>query len=211
MYLPEGIDWHGGYIYHVKNSDFTFYKTTETGSLVATFRCYPYTTRPRDIAATDNYLWIINEPAPVNVYRFTTSGSFLNSFNVQETGATGYGITAAGPYVYVSFRDVFYYFNTYTTTGSLVATFRSELPKHKPGPLDYDGTYFYTGEVSRIRKWTTGYTGYIYTGGYYYDGISCQGSYFWFADYNKSYVYKIGGVTTDIAPSSLGRVKALFR
>lgn len=211
MYAPKGIDWHGGYIYHVKNSDFTFYKTTETGSLAATFRCYPYTTRPRDIAATDTNLWIINEPAPLNVYRFTTTGSFLGSFPVRQSG-TGYGITAAGPYVYVSLRDTWYWFNTYTTTGSLVATFRSSSLQHRSGPLDYDGMYLYTGEVSSIRKWMINvYTGYIYTSGWYYDGIACQGPYFWFASYTRHHVYKIGAVTTDIAPTSIGRVKALFR
>ncbi|NIT36822.1 MAG: hypothetical protein GTN49_10050 [candidate division Zixibacteria bacterium] len=207
MYLPRGIDYDAGYIYHVKDSVYRIFKTTDAGSLVASWYCYVPGKTWQGIGASSGYFWIINQEYPLCAYRFTTNGSFVNYFQLPPY-STGKGITPDGNYVHVSTgKSPSYILSTYTTTGSFVKSVRAPIS----GCLDYDGTYFYFGASGRIVKWRSGLPSYIYIPRYYASGVSCQGAYFWFSDWAKSYVYKIGDAYTDIAPSSLGRVKALFR
>lgn len=207
-YWPKGIDYYNGYLYH--NAYNRLYVTTTTGSIVTTLNSRAAT---MGVDMSGTYIWTCSY-IPARVYQLNTAGSILSSF--AGPGA-GYGLALDGNYFWYSAAttDTIY---RITTTGSVVTSFPH--PGSFAGDLDFDGTYLW------IADWPSA-NGGIYkvtTKGSLVDsmvpapgagrpsGCCWDGNYLWYHDYKSPYlVIQCRVAYASVAPTSFGKVKALFR
>lgn len=210
----KGLEYAGGYLYTTSNySDNTIHVYTTTGSLVRTIPT-PTSAMGVEVShAPSGYLWL-NTFSPYNGYRMVlSSGSVVTSF---AGPASGYGISSDGTYLFWSTvtSDMLY---TLTTTGSVVRSFTQ--PGGFPGGVDY---------VAPGYLWLCNWSGspfiyYCTTMGSVIDsfstplvarpsGVTWDGNYVWYHDYNSPNLCVRARVNfTNVAPASVGKVKALFR
>jgi hypothetical protein len=134
----------------------------------------------------------------------------MSSFSISDIygGLTYDGnniwVTSAGP-------DIF---SQYTTDGSFVSSFSVSFRPFDPG---WDGTYFYCGSYQpshTIYQLTT--SGSIVTTlsppASYPWGCCSDGTYLWISTTSGShYIWQFDLGDNAVAPSSIGKVKALFR
>jgi hypothetical protein len=206
---PKGMDYYGGYIYHVSNANTTCYQTTTTGSIV---RSMTFPGSMRGVHFTGSYFWASNDVA---VFRLDTSGSVLNSFS---TAAARYGLTFDGTYIWGSTAISPNLISKMTTAGSILASFVG--PGTFNGGLDYADGYLWVADwpasgAGIYRITTTGSVVESYRpvpGGYQTPGVCWDGNYVWFNDYaTPRYVYRMTTVITNLVPASLGKIKSIYR
>jgi len=208
---PKGLDYAGGYLYHASNySTNRLYVTTTTGSITSTITC-PTGTMGVEVDGSD--LWTCSY-SPAYIYKMTMAGSIVSSF---AGPAAGYGLAVGGGYLWYSSAtsDMIY---KLTSAGSVVTSFSH--PGSFAGDLDYANGYLY------IADWP-GTTGAIYqttTTGSLVDSLSptpgstrpagcCwDGTYLWYDDYSSPYrCTQVKLVYTGVEPTSMGRIKALYK
>ena len=207
----KGIDYYGGYIWHVSNAVNTIYQTTTTGSVVSSF------TGPRSttgVHCTGSYLWTCSY-SPAMVYYLTTTGTIVRSFS----GPTdGYGLSFDGTYLWFSSARSGNMIYRMTTTGSVLNSFSG--PGSFNGGIDYTNGYIWVADwpganAGIFRITTTGSTVESYRPvptGSRTPGVCWDGNYVWYNDYSGThYVYRMTTNLTSIVPSSIGKVKAMFR
>jgi len=198
-----GIDYHGGYLYHVDTeAPFHIYQTTTTGSLV---RSIPNAAGAWDLDRTADGFWACSGSSPL-IWHLTTTGSLKDMF-VGPSTLNGRGITAGG--------DCLWYTNYWTVykltlAGSVMASFAAS----RTTGLFWEAPYLWltVKSTSVIFQVTT--TGSIVdnfpvegVGGPV--GITRGDGDIWFTAGNR--VYRTRICYTAVAPASLGRVKALYR
>lgn len=207
----KGMDYYGGYIWHVSNAANVIYQTTTTGSVVRSFTGPSMT---MGIYCTGSYLWTCSF-SPAMVYYMTTTGSIINSFSGP---ANGYGLTFDGTYLWYSSAVSGNNIYRITTTGSVLNSFRG--PGTFNGGLDYANGYIWVADwpssgAGIYRITTTGSVVESYVPvptSSRTPGVCWDGNYVWYNDYSGThYVYRMDTVLTGIRPASLGKVKALFR
>lgn len=205
----KGLDYYGGYIYHVTNANRICYQTTTTGSVV---RSITFPSTMRGVHFTGSYFWASDNVA---VYRLNTSGSVLNSFS---TNLAHYGLAFDGTYIWGSTARVNNQITRMTTTGSVVSSFRA--PGSFVGDLDWVGGYLWvcdwptSGGLYRVTTTGSVVESYVPPPGPSSrpSGVCWDGSYLWFLSYTTPrYVYQMDTVTTSILPASLGRIKSIYR
>lgn len=206
----KGLDFHGGYIYHVTNATRTCYQTTTTGSIV---RSITFPNDMRGVHFTGSYFWASDNVA---VYRLDTNGSVLNSF---ATVWAHYGLTFDGTYIWGSTVNSGNLITKMTTEGSVVSSF--EGPGSYNGDLDWDSGYLWVcdwpvsgGGLYRITTTGSVVESYVPPSGPTTRPSGCcwDGDYLWFLNFSEPrYVYQIDTARTSITPTSIGKVKALFR
>ena len=210
----KGIEVYGGYVYEASNySDNNIMYYTTSGSYVGSIPA-PSGGMGIEIShAPSGYLWL-NTYSPYAGYRMVlSSGSVVTSFSGP---AYGYGISSNGTYLFWSdarSRNLY----TLTTTGSVVRSFSQ--PGTFPGGCDYvapgyiwlcnwSGSpllYYCTTAGSVIDSFTA-------TGAARPSGVCWDGNYVWYHDYSSpNYIFRARPNFTNVAPTSVGKVKALFR
>jgi hypothetical protein len=207
----KGMDYYGGYIWHVSNGSSTIYRTNTTGTIVSSFTGPSAT---MGVHCTGSYLWTCSY-SPRYVYYMTTAGSVISSFMGPNYG---YGLTFDGTYLWFSSAVSGNYIYRMTTTGSVLNSFVG--PGTFNGGLDYVNGYLWVADwpssgAGIYRITTTGSVVESYVpvpSGSRTPGVTWDGTYVWYNDYSGThYVYRMTAVQTTIVPTSIGKVKALFR
>ena len=206
----KGLDYYAGYIYHVTNANTTCYQTTTKGSVV---RSITFPGKMRGVHFTGSYFWTSDD---AGVYRLNTSGSVLNSFS---TNLAHYGLAFDGTYIWGSTARAGNQITRMTTTGSVISSFRA--PGSFVGDLDWVGGYLWFcdwpssgGGLYRITTTGSVVESYVPPPGptVRTTGVCWDGNYLWFLNYEGSrYLYQMTTVISSVRPTSLGRLKALYR
>lgn len=205
----KGLDYYGGYIYHVTNANTTCYQTTTTGSVV---RSITFPSQMRGVHFTGSYFWTSDSS---RIFRLTTTGSILNTIS---TAAAWYGLAFDGTYLWGS-NAVTQVITKLTTTGSVITTFKP--PGSFCGDMDWDGSHLWlcdwpSSGAGLYRMTTTGSVveSYVPPPGPTTRPSGCcwDGNYLWFLSYTAPrYVYQMDTVTTSILPASVGKIKSIYR
>jgi len=162
----------------------------DVGDIVYTFATPG--SSPRGLAWDGTYLWHYDVDDN-KIYKLTTSGTIISSFNNPLSTSLG-GIAWDGNCLWLSNHDFpnGCFINRVTTTGVIIDSFF--LPGLLIGGLDWDGTYLWVAERDIIYKVTT--TGTIVDSfnapDYSFHSIAWDGAYFWIS---SSYVGKIHKVS----------------
>ncbi len=207
---PDALAYGGGYLYCMRDmgGDDTIYRLNPaTGSVLASF-VSPAGNWGCGLAYLGADLYH-GDSNPAGVFRMTTAGSVLGSFAV--AGITG-GLTEEGSYLWLTDGNAF---RRITTTGSTVSSFTTSFVPLDPG---FGGSVLFVGSgdpVHMIYKLST--SGSVVASVpppvNWPRGCAFDGVYLWVSTTANHYIYKMdaGSLTTDVAPASLGRVKALFK
>jgi streptogramin lyase len=207
-----GMGYYSPYLYHADYSGRRICVSTTTGSLVRTVSA-PAGTLGCDFDGT--YYWVAGY-SPAYLYQLTSTGSVLRSWSV-PSGASPYGITFDGTYVWYSSARSGNMIYQYTSVGSLIKSMSG--PGSFNGGLDWANGYIWVGDwpstnAGVFRITTTGSTVESYRpvpSGGRSAGVAWDGGYLWYSNYTNYYVYKIDTVLTSILPSSLGKIKSIYR
>lgn len=205
--------YQGGYLYHMNTPDGAIYQTTTKGSIVRSMYGPPSS---MGVHFTGTYFWVCTYATSL-IVRLSSNGSFLESFNGP---APGYGIATNGTYFWYSSARSGNMVWQLTTTGSIVRSFSG--PGTLNGGLDWDARgYLWLADWARpgsggvFRITTVGSVVESYRpvpNGGRSSGCAWDGFYLWYCDLNPPrYVYQIDTAITPVVPSSLGKVKAVFR
>ena len=223
----NGIAFEGEYIWlkHWRCEGGAVYKCTKSGNVVneISFPFHYYDTS-YGLAFDGIYLWTIyHQPVGIPKYdhyvKYTTNGSVASVFWAHKYPLynSSKSISWDGQYLWTYEKlasQSKYDAAKYTTTGTLIGTFTV------PGVWRTDAAYY------NYQLWTGGSSGYVYgmnigagtlVGSFDAPGGSCgaigfDGEYLWTADKNTpQYIYKVDIDVVDVAPASVGRVKALYR
>lgn len=205
----KGLDYYGGYIYHVTNANTTCFQTTTTGSIV---RSITFPSQMRGVHFTGSYFWTSDS---TRIFRLTTTGSILGTIS---TAAAWYGLAFDGTYLWGSNAST-QMITKLTTTGSVVTSFKP--PGSLCGDMDWDGSYLWlcdwpSSGAGLYRMTTTGSVVESYVPPPVTSprpsGCCWDGNYLWFLNYNTPrYVYQMDTNITTVLPSSLGKIKSLYR
>ena len=207
--FPKGMAYHGGYLYHASNSDYNrIYQTTTTGSIVRTITCPANTI---GVEFTGTYFWTCSF-SPTYTYQLTTTGSVIKSF----FSPVATGITFDGTYLWGSTYGANTVYKL-TTAGSVLSSFRG--PGTAVGGLDWAKGYIWLANrraptgVYRITTAGSVVESYVPAPGASEPmGCAWDGNYLWYNDYGGAkYVYQIDTVITSVIPSSLGKIKSIYR
>jgi hypothetical protein len=219
----KGIEYAGGYVYATSEySTNNIHVYTTNGILVRTIPTPPGAVGLEVSHAPSGYLWLSTYSPGYGYLMTLSSGSIVSSF---AGPARGQGITSDGRYLYWSttYANRLY---VLTTTGSVVRYFTQ--PARYPGGCDYvapgylwlcdwylfaERIYYYTTTGSMVDSFRTPGAPQIRP-----SGVTWDGNYVWYHHYRyniyePSYVYRarvtFSGV--NVAPASVGKVKAIFR
>jgi hypothetical protein len=221
----NGITFEGEYIwlkYKIpQGEDKRVLKCTKTGSIVSRI-ALPYPPPvfySRGLAFDGEYLWTVYEYWHIPYYdsfrKYTTTGSYAGGFAIHVNyGPQSEAVAWDGQYLYTDETSPRpYRIGKYTTAGTLVATFPMTVG------VGSDMAYY------KRQLWYYGGGGLVYgvtlngsvVASFAAPGGSCAGTafdgeYLWTADRNTpQYIYKVDIDVVDVAPASVGRVKAIFR
>ncbi len=205
---PKGMAYHAGYLYHGSNYSYNrIYQTTTTGSVVRTITC---PTNTVGVEFTGTYFWTCTY-SPTYIYQLTSTGSVVKSF--YSPVATG--ITFDGTYLWGSTWNNNTVYKL-TTAGSVLSSFQG--PASAVSGLDWANGYIWLANrrapTGVYRITTTGSVVESYApapGASEPMGCAWDGNYLWYCNYNPRYVYQIDTAITSIVPSSLGKIKSIYR
>ncbi len=215
----NGLAFEGEYIW-VKNTDSYegwVFKCTTNGSVVTEIALwYPAPSfYSYGLAFDGEYLWTVYEywrvPYSDHYRKYTTKGSYVGGFAGYGSSSGRRAVTWDGGYIYsdsVNHKTV----EKYTTAGTLVATFPmtvgvgSDMAYYKRQLWYYNAYLIYgvtlTGSVVASFPAPGGSCA----------GTAFDGEYLWTVDKNRpQYIYKVDIDVVDVAPASVGKVKALYR
>jgi hypothetical protein len=213
---PLGLAYQNGYLWCPCGSPaFTFYRLNPTnGSVVASF---PSPVGAWTVGAAWNGAYLFTgDYAHDYIWRLGTTGSVYGSFAVTDDYFGG--VTWDGAYLWYT-GDAPPRFFRITTTGSAVSWFSIPFTPFDPG---CDQTYLYCGgynytPLPGYKLFKANLTGSIIASaaapGDYPRGCAHDGKDVWFTTSTPSVVYRMddGVPDDDVAPASLGRVKAIYR
>lgn len=221
-FTPCGIEYYGGYLYHVVRVSDTppysirLYRTTLTGSVLSS----DYTrSNTLDIDIGGDGTWYLCSGAPGYAYHYNTNGSLLSSFSL--TTGDG-GIAYDGSYVWAGF---FNGIRRFSTTGSALGTINYPGTPYIWQGLDMAGDDFWFGAGGNGSYYVArgDQAGSILESFPYphttstesrIRGTTWDGNYLWVTTYTTGgfvWVYRLTTEDTAITPSSLGKLKAIYR
>jgi hypothetical protein len=218
--MAHGVAWNGQYLavtnYHASSDRMWFHYTT-SGSLVGSFDPPrgPYSPVQFGAEFDGTYYWGSDLFQQKYVYRFTTQGSTISSFPAQDPS----GIAWDGSYLWI----MSLYGGTvrqYTTDGSVLKSF-NVAPINAGYDMCWDGTYLWCANRPTssgpyyIFSFTTdgSVVASFASPGTFTTGCGCDGRYLWLSDnVAPKRVYQVDAeLTHDVAPASVGKIKALYR
>lgn len=206
---PKGLAYHAGYLYHGSNYSYDrIYQTNTAGSIVRTITC---PTNTVGVEFTGTYFWICTF-SPTYIYQLASTGSVIKSF--YSPVATG--ITFDGTYLWGSTWNNNTVYKL-TTAGSVLSSFRG--PASAVGGLDWANGYIWLANrsapygVYRITTAGSVVESYVPAPGASQPmGCAWDGNYVWYNDYvGAKYVYQMDTVITSVVPSSMGKIKSIYR
>ncbi len=225
-YRVNGIAFEGEYIWLNNGAGESkgVFKCTTAGSVIKEMG-FPYHGWGPAFALTfdGTYLWtIFHQPVGTIIYdcyvKYTTTGSFAGDFvtHNQIYYYPSIAVSWDGQYLWTdeTRKGSEIRAGKYTTTGTLVGTFAV-------GSVWGTDAAYYNNQL-----WTGGPNNYVYgmnigastfVASFAAPGGSCRavgfdGDYLWTADRNRpQHIYKVDIDVVDVAPASVGRVKALYR
>jgi DNA-binding beta-propeller fold protein YncE len=214
--FPNGVAFLSNTVYIDTNTPDMCWETNTAGSLIRSFSSPTTGTMGTAVGSIGGtlYRWVVSY-SPQLIYRcVATTGSVVNSF------------TAPGTYPYgVAFRDTSYLYYTesgtlrslflmHPTTGSIYASYGLSFD---PNDLAYDpaGYLWIVDSAYIVRKCTlTGSTvdSFSVSSYGYAAGCGFGGNYVW-VGFNAPLhsILQFTGGGTGVMPTSLGKVKTLFR
>lgn len=214
----DGIDYRGGYVYHANfNGPCEVLKTKTTGSLVSSLKNPPNAV---GIDFTGVVYWAYTFWPQVprdRIYRVNEAGSITASF---AAPSHGYGVTYDGEQLWYSTggNHNWNYVYALTTTGSVISSFQAPHGKgYLNKDVDWGGGYLWLAQSGAIdgviyQMTTAGSVVYsIFAAEHRPTGVAWDGKHVWFADGRTDWVYQMKWSGIDVAPASMGKVKALFR
>jgi hypothetical protein len=218
--MAHAVAWNGQYLavtnYHY-SSDRMWCHYTTAGSLVGSFDPPrgPYSPVQYGAEFDGTYYWGSDLFQQKYVYRFTTQGSTVSSFPAPDPS----GIAWDGSHLWI----MSLYGGTvrqYTTEGSVVKSF-NVAPINAGYDMCWDGTYLWcanrptSGGPYYVFSFTTdgSVVASFASPGNFTTGCGCDGRYLWLSDnVAPKRVYQVdAGLTHDVAPASVGKIKALYR
>jgi hypothetical protein len=217
--MAHAVAWNGQYLavtnYHYSGDRMWRHYTT-TGSLVGSFDPPrgPYSPVQYGAEFDGTYYWGSDLFQQKYVYRFTTQGSTISSFPAPDPS----GIAWDGSHLWI----MSLYGGTvrqYTTEGSVVKSF-NVAPINAGYDMAWDGTYLWcanrpTAGPYYVFSFTTdgSVVASFASPGTFTTGCGCDGRYLWLSDNSGSkHVYQVDAeLTHDVAPASVGKIKALYR
>lgn len=218
----NGLAFQGEYIW-VKNTysrEGAVFKCTTTGSVITEI-AFPYPAPSfysYGLTFDGEYLWTIYQywriPYHDDYRKYTTTGSYAGGFSLQVWyGPESVAVTWDGHHLYTEETSPRpYRISKYTTAGTLVATFPmtvrvgSDMAYYKRQLWYYGG-----GLVHGVTLNGSVVASFAAPGGSC-AGTAFDGEYLWTVDRNRpQYIYKVDIDVVDVAPASVGKVKALYR
>ncbi len=209
----RGIAYDGEYIWGYEDDSYVAYRLTTSGSIVSSFEFW-HPGSPFESAYgaeyDGEYLWFsIFDVQIWKVFttRFTTDGVNVGGFSFGSFFFDA-GLAWETPYLWVANRK-------YTTTGSLVSYFPYH-PHVGLGDTAFVGHYIWTSGVEPTRLYqrtTDGST----VGSWeippltFPIGKAFDGNYLWLFDAPSGWCYQVDIGVVAVEPSSLGKIKALYR
>lgn len=214
----DGIDYRGGYLYHANfNGPCEILKTNIAGSVVSSLKEPAYAVGV-DFTGTVYWAYTFWPTVPRDrIYRLNNDGSITASFAAPSNGS---GVTYDGEYLWYSTagNHNWNYVYELTKQGSVVSSFQAP---HGSGFLnrdvDWGGSYLWLAQSSAAsgliyQMTTAGSVVFsIFMQGRQPTGVAWDGKHVWFADGGNDWVYQMKWSGVDVAPASIGKVKALFR
>lgn len=207
---PDALAYGGGYLYCMRDvggGDIIYRLNPANGSIYSSF-VSPAGNNGCGLAyyAGDLYNGNTN---PDQVFRTTTAGSVVSSFNVSSI--TG-GLTEDGTYLWLTDGNTF---RRMTMAGSVVSSFTTSFTPLDPG---FGGSVLFVGSgdpVHMIYKLSTNgsIVASVAPPANWPRGCAFDGTYLWVSTTGNHMIYKMdaGSTTTAVAPASFGNVKALYR
>ncbi len=174
------------------------------------------------LAFDGTYLWTIyHQPVGIdkcdNYVQYTTDGSVASIFRVHPYPVyiASNAVSWDGEFLWTDEKPGVVKVGKYNTAGSLLGTFSM------PAPWGTDAGYYHK-QLWHAGLWPGAYVygsriGRTVVASFAAPGGSCwavgfDGEYLWTADRNTpQYIYKVDIDVVDVAPASVGRVKALYR
>lgn len=208
---PMALAYTGGYLYcFCDTSPYRIYRMNPANGAVLSSFTSTAGTNTRGLEWDGAYLAFGNTSTHY-LYRATTAGSVNNSF---ACASMGNGLAYGGGYYWVSnSNDRIYRVNG---SGSTLSSFTTAF---EPYDLAYAGSVLIVGSHNpshRLHKLTT--TGSVLetspAPANFPWGATYDGTYLWVSTTtgtNRIWKLGAGNVTTAVAPSSFGRVKAAYR
>jgi hypothetical protein len=214
----DGIDYREGYLYHANfNGPNEILKTNLTGSVVASLSEPRYAVGV-DFTGTAYWAYTYWPSVPRDrICRLTPDGSITASFAAPLYGC---GVACDGEYLWYATagNHNWNYVYELTKQGSVVSSFQAP---HGSGFLntdvDWGDSYLWLAQASSAggvvyQMTTTGSVVYsIFLQSRQPTGVAWNGKNTWFVDGNNDWVYLMRWSGIDVAPASIGKVKALFR
>jgi hypothetical protein len=207
---PDALAYGGGYLYCMRDvggGDLVYRLNPANGSVYSSF-VSPAGNNGCGLAYYGGD--IFNGDSNANrVFRTTTAGSVVSSFNVASV--TG-GLTEEGSYLWATGGNTF---RRMTTTGSVVSSFTTSFTPLDPG---FGGSVLFVGSgnpVHMIYKLST--NGSVLESVAppvnWPRGCAFDGTYLWISTTANHTIYKMdaGNVYTAVVPASFGSVKVLYR
>lgn len=220
----NGLAFQGEYIWLNNGAGESkgVFKCTKAGSVIKEMGFPYHGWGPALALAYDGeYLWtIFHQPVGIPKYdcyaKYTTNGSYAGGFGLHQ-GQSGFSISVSwdGQYLWTDERI---YTPTkagkYTINGTLVGTFA--VPQVWRTDTGYYNNQLWTGSSNNyVYGMNVGASTWVAS--FAAPGGSCRavgfdGEYLWTADGNTpQYIYKLDIDVVDVAPASVGKVKALYR
>lgn len=212
------VDYYNGYLYHIAGTIPVLYKLTLSGTVVSTHAC-PAGTVDVDVSSNG---YIMYSSTSKYFYRYNTNFGLLSSFTPNQSFITYRGFAFNGQYLYMS---VFYgapHVWKMTTTGSILNTYTYSPIETRIG-LDFFGAqvwyegYDSPGQFKITRAGPVGgpaYESFLYPHTPGACGLTWDGNYIWVisrTEQEQYWFYRLTTNDTSALPSSLGRVKAIYR
>jgi hypothetical protein len=218
--MAHAVAWNGRYLavtnYHYSGDRMWRHYTT-AGSLVGSFDPPrgPYSPVQYGAEFDGTFYWGSDLFQQKYVYRFTTQGSTISSFPAPDPS----GIAWDGSHLWIMslYGGVV---REYTTGGSVLSSF-TVAPINAGYDMCWDGTHLWcanrptSGGPYYIFRFTTqgSVVASFAAPGTFTTGCGCDGRYLWLSDNSGTKaVYQVdAGLTHNVAPASVGKIKALFR
>ncbi|MCD4707527.1 MAG: hypothetical protein K8S62_07290 [Candidatus Sabulitectum sp.] len=217
-WFPNGLAWDGNYLWLLGGRYDTFFKISTGGTVIDYFTPAEPGGFNGDGAAFDGTnLWgmfIETTSNPGQVYEYTTSGTYVSSFECPES-IWHFGMTWDGNNLWVSCRSSLTIYEM-----SKAGTVLSSFPITHTGVADmaWNGTHlFYAAKDDKlIVEVTTGgvvvdtYDMTIISSGMKPTALTFDGNNFWVSDQNSDFIYQVELTGTGLQRHTFGSIKAQF-